>query len=300
MSQNATQIRAQVWTGGLNFEQREIAAPQLASGESLIRLRAATMCGSDFHTVLGRRQQPCPSILGHEGVGMVEETRNPALRVGQRVTFSVTAPCGRCRRCRTGMTAKCLSVLKTGHEAFDSIWPLSGTYATHVVLRENQPVIAVPDELGDAPASIASCAGATVAAASEAAGGIENLQGARVLVVGVGMLGLVAVDEAIRAGAQVVAMEPNAERRELATALGATAVPGEESLEQESFDVCLELSGTQAGVGTCMQRLDIGARAVLVGSVATSPAVDLDPEWIVRGWRTVTGVHNYEPRHLER
>ena len=39
---------------------------------------------------------------------------------------------------------------------------------------------------------------------------------------------------------------------------------------------------------------------MLAGSVATSPTYALDPEWLVRGWRTITGVHNYEPRHLER
>ena len=49
-----------------------------------------------------------------------------------------------------------------------------------------------------------------------------------------------------------------------------------------------------------MKPLDINGVAVLAGSVADSPAIDLDPEWIVRGWRTVTGVHNYEPHHLEQ
>ena len=39
---------------------------------------------------------------------------------------------------------------------------------------------------------------------------------------------------------------------------------------------------------------------MLAGSVATSPTYALDPEWLVRGWRTIAGVHNYEPRHLEQ
>ncbi len=39
---------------------------------------------------------------------------------------------------------------------------------------------------------------------------------------------------------------------------------------------------------------------MLAGSVATSPTYALDPEWLVHGWRTITGVHNYEPRHLEQ
>jgi threonine 3-dehydrogenase len=51
-------------------------------------------------------------------------------------------------------------------------------------------------------------------------------------------------------------------------------------------------------VRRCLDALDVGGRLVLVGSVAPAPPVLLDPERVVRGWHTVTGVHNYEPRHL--
>ena len=68
----------------------------------------------------------------------------------------------------------------------------------------------------------------------------------------------------------------------------------------EHFDITPEFSGSEFGVTTCINSLDIGGRAVLAGSVATSPTYALDPEWLVRGWRTITGVHNYEPRHLEQ
>ena len=63
------QPTAQVWTGGSDFELRAFDRTQLAPGESLIRLTAATVCGSDRHTVSGRRSGACPSVLGHEGVG---------------------------------------------------------------------------------------------------------------------------------------------------------------------------------------------------------------------------------------
>lgn len=64
-------------------------------------------------------------------------------------------------------------------------------------------------------------------------------------------------------------------------------------------DVSLEFSGAASAVGECLASLDIGGRAVLAGTVAPVGDVQVDPEWLVRGWRTVTGVHNYEPRHLE-
>ncbi|WP_288818776.1 alcohol dehydrogenase catalytic domain-containing protein [uncultured Corynebacterium sp.] len=136
--------RALVWHGDGDFRIHEVPIPDLQDGEALVELTTATICGSDRHTVLGRRSTPCPSILGHERVGVVRATRNPDLQVGQRVVFSVTAPCMKCDRCECGMTAKCRNLKKTGHESFDSDWPLSGTYASHIVLRNHQPVVVSP------------------------------------------------------------------------------------------------------------------------------------------------------------
>ncbi|STB92489.1 zinc-binding dehydrogenase [Corynebacterium amycolatum] len=293
--------QALVWHGGGDFHMQEVPIPELQDGETLVEITTATICGSDRHTVLDRRSAPCPSVLGHEGVGVVRDTRNPDLRVGQRVMFSVTAPCMKCDRCERDMTAKCRNLKKTGHEAFDSDWPLSGTYASHILLRNHQPVVPVPDTLPDVAASIATCAGATVMACMEQAG---SLAGKRVLVMGIGMLGLIAVEASVRGGAaEVVAIDHNQTRLEWARELGAvtpdSSASGTEAAP-ELFDITLEFSGSEFGVATCIDSLDIGGRAVLAGSVADSPAYALDPEWLVRGWRTITGVHNYEPRHLER
>lgn len=302
---NTEPVDALVWTGNEHFELVACPLPQLAEGETLVQLTTATICGSDRHTVSGRRAQSCPSVLGHEGVGIIQETKNPLLEVGQRVTFSVTAPCMHCERCCTGRTAKCRNLMKTGHERFDGAWPLSGTYATHIVLRAHQPIAVVPPSLGDVPASIASCAGATVMAAVDAArASATSLKDKRVLVVGLGMLGLIAVEAALRAGATVTAIDPNFSRREFAAQLGARTVDpiafSRSAGRAQSFDVAMEFSGSPNGVITCVKSLDISGVAVLAGSVADSPVIDLDPEWIVRGWRTITGVHNYEPHHLEQ
>lgn len=246
-----------------------------------MRLSAATVCGSDRHTVSGRRPSPCPSVLGHEGVGEVVTSEGgrtvtgDLLRPGHRVVFGVTRSCGHCAACRRGLSAKCATVTKVGHESFSGDWPLSGTYASHILLRPGQAVTTVPAAIGDGAASTAGCAVATVMAVLERAG---DLAGRRVLVNGLGMLGLVAVAAARSRGAEVLAVDPAAGRRRLVESFapvgggeGASRAGGAGTLATSAVvdagvDVALEFSGTDAGV---------------------------------RGWRTITGVHNYEPHHLQ-
>ncbi|SDR81193.1 putative phosphonate catabolism associated alcohol dehydrogenase [Brevibacterium siliguriense] len=285
---------AQVWTGGSVFELRTFDRPRLAPGESLVRLTAATVCGSDRHTVSGRRSGACPSVLGHEGVGIVEETRGN-VPVGSRVVFSVTSVCGRCRNCRRGLSAKCTSVRKVGHESAESDWALSGTYASHIHLPSGVAMVPVPDSLPDGVAATAGCAVATVMAMVEAAG---DFSGRRVFVNGIGMLGLTAVGAALaRGAAEVIAADPHPDRRGLADRAGATRSV-EPGTEIDDVDVALELSGTEAGVRSCIDSLGIGGTVVLAGSVTPGPQLSIDPEQMVRGWRTITGVHNFEPHHL--
>ncbi|WP_328867948.1 zinc-binding dehydrogenase [Streptomyces sp. NBC_00304] len=272
-------------------------------GEVLVRIDLATVCGSDLHTVNGRRASPVPALLGHEQVGTVLAVGPGApscvdgtpVVPGRRVVWSVTASCGTCPRCLRGHPQKCRELRKYGHEPLDEQAPLLGGFATHCVLLPGTAIVAVPEGLPDAVAAPASCATATVAAAISAAGPLE---GREVLVTGAGMLGLTAVSMAALGGARVTAVDPSPARRARAGEFGATRVldvgepPGR-------ADIALELSGSTDAVRLCLSVLDIGGTAVLAGSVSPADAVPIDPEWLVRGLRTVTGVHNYRPADLD-
>jgi len=310
-----TEVRALVWTGGPRFEQRCFPLPELTPGELLVRVRTAAICGSDRHTVEGRRDAPCPGVLGHEGVGEVVAVgpTTPGLSAprdldgalvlpGDRVVWSVVSACRDCDRCIAGHGAKCRRLRKAGHEGLDSTWPLSGSYASHVVLPAGHPVVHVPAEVADGPAAIAACAGATVMASLAAAP--APLRGLRVLVSGVGMLGLLAIAAARAEGAaEIHAIDPSAARRALAREAGASGVSApsaDVSGLRGTADLALEFSGASGGVAAAIEALDVGGTAVLAGSVFPGSGVLLDPEQLVRGRRTVTGVHNYEPPHLSR
>ncbi|MGE2716735.1 zinc-binding dehydrogenase [Mycolicibacterium litorale] len=294
---------AAVWRGGADISLCPVSVPALGAGDVLVRVRLATVCGSDRHTVSGRRTQPCPSILGHETVGEIvaigpggaRSVDGRSMRIGQRVVWSVTLGCGTCDRCRGGVTAKCRTVRKAGHEALDSDWGLSGGYAQHVLLPRGLAIAVVDDELPDKIAAPAACATATVAAVVERAG---TLAGRRVAVVGAGMLGLGAVAAAATAGASsVTAIDPSAERRTLAGRFGATDVMASVDADR-THDVLLEFSGASSALQEGLRTLDIQGVAVLAGAVAPDTPIAVDPEMVVRRQLSVLGVHNYEPRHL--
>lgn len=248
--------RAAIWSEA-GVRLRDVELPEPGRGELLVRVDLATVCGSDLHTVSGRRAAPSPSILGHEAVGRVVAAGPDAGReIGERVVWSVTAACGRCARCRRGFTAKCARVRKVGHEAFTGDWPLSGGYAEHILLPAGVGTVAVPDEVPDAVAAPAGCATATVMAALEAAG---ELSGRRVLVCGAGMLGITAVAACADRGAQVRITDPHRERRDLARRFGAAADNG------GLVDIAFDFSGSTAAVAAALGRLDLGGTLVLAG-----------------------------------
>ena len=87
----------------------------LQDGQVLVKLEGATLCNSDLHTLSGRRVEPTPTILGHEGCGTVLVSARNSVSVGQRVTFSVTDICQNCDRCREGPQQKCHQLMKYGH-----------------------------------------------------------------------------------------------------------------------------------------------------------------------------------------
>ncbi len=298
---------------GTPVEIRDFAVPALLAGEILVEVLACTLCGSDLHSLQGRRAVPVPTILGHEVLGRIADFGPSAprvdasgrpLSVGDRVTWAIVASCGECFYCRRLLPQKCERQTKYGHEPLRPGRELTGGLAGHCVLAPGTAVFLVPPGLSDATACPANCAGATVAAALEAAG---PLGGTCVLVMGSGMLGVTATAWARELGAEaVIACDIAPARLALAASFGAThlATPEEvagaalECTAGHGVDAAFEMTGSPEAFEALIPLTRMGGSVILVGSVFPSRSVPISAEQLVRRCLTLRGIHNYAPAHL--
>ena len=284
-------------------------------GHILGRVRMATICGSDLHTISGRRTEPAPLILGHEivveaaklGEGVRESAKGVPLKVGDRLTFTIMASCGRCATCRTGLPQKCESLFKYGHTSIHDGLPLSGGFAEYVYLRPGTAVFHVPEALPDELVCPANCALATVINGLEA-GSVQRAE--RVLVQGAGPLGLYATALLKDMGASEIVVTDIADGRlEMAQRFGADRVLNVAGLDEDAqvstlgerrFHCVLEVCGNPAAVRPGIRCLGLRGRYVIIGLVCAGSDFSVDGNTLTRNYLTIRGIHNYAPRHLER
>lgn len=282
---------AMVWIGeGHRHEMIAVPGVALGDGDVLVAVEMSTICGSDVHTVQGHRSAPVPLVLGHESVGRViaigdagaRDVAGDPLRIGDRVVWSVTISCGSCDRCAAGLTQKCRTLGKYGHDRIGGHGDLTGGFGSHVQLRRGTAIVRAPETLPASVLAPAACATATAWAAVARAR--RDLDGAAVRIHGAGLVGLSAAAIAAEQGARVEVLDPNPARRALASRFGAAGIDREP-------DVVIEASGR--AVAQALGGVAVGGTVVLVGSVFPAEPVPLDAESIVRRLVTITGVHNY-------
>ncbi len=303
---------------GKPLRPAEFALPTLEAGEALVRVTCSTLCGSDVGTFFGRRTAPTPTILGHEIIGHIEwlaqvapprDWRGKALAVGDRVTWTVAANCEICFYCKNGLPQKCESLFKYGHQRVSHSHPFSGGLAEYCHLAPGTAILKVADALPDEIACPVNCATATVAAGFRLAG--LSVAGASVLVIGAGMLGLMATAMARSGGArEVIVCDVQADRLEQARRFGATQVfrVGEasevlegiiaEATDGRGVDLAMDLTGVADAMELSLAQLRIGGVCIWIGAVHPARPIALNAETVVRRMTKIVGVHNYAPEDL--
>jgi S-(hydroxymethyl)mycothiol dehydrogenase len=265
--------------GEIRVEELRIDDP--APGEVLVRLAASGVCHSDVWAIEhGNWGQPWPMLLGHEGAGVVAAVGDGVdVPVGSRVVISWAVPCGRCPRCRRGAPRRCGHPLQQPprmRRADGGVLTgvLScGTLATHTVVTAPQ-VVPMPDELALSRACLLGCGVSTgVGAAVQTA---DVWPGATVAVIGLGGIGLAALQGARIAGAaRVIAIDVVAAKGPLARRLGATDVVDASTgdpvdavrrlTDGAGVDVAIEAVGRPSCVRQAVEMLGFAGTAVAVG-----------------------------------
>jgi len=298
---------------------RDVAIPaDLEPDAVLCRVRMSTVCGSDLHTVFGRRPEPAPSILGHEIVGEIVEHRTKDLRdfngvalsKGDRITWSIMASCQRCHYCQTGLPQKCKQVRKYGHLPLDRYPHLTGGYAEYICLMPGTALFKVPDDLSDEIVAPANC---TLATAQNAVSTVRLSCHDTVLVQGAGLLGLYLCALAKSKGCPtVIATDLDPSRLQMARQFGADRCFAVEDYEPADLvrrireacpdgrlSVAFEACGATEAADVAMEALDVAGRYLLAGLVTPNSLLRIDANQVIRKVLTIAGVHNYGPGHLQ-
>ena len=208
--------------GEVRVEERPDPEP-IASDDAVVRVEATGVCGSDLHIYHGRVQIEPGFTIGHEFVGTVMTAGDEVTEVaeGDRVLGCYCTACGRCFFCRRGDFHKCDGGRVFGHGA--TLGSLQGAQAEAVLVpNANLTLRRVPEGMSD---DAALFAGDVMGTGYHAVDAAEVEPGDTVAVLGLGPVGLCAVQAAKAAGASlVVAIDTVEDRLRTAESFGGRAV----------------------------------------------------------------------------
>jgi 2-desacetyl-2-hydroxyethyl bacteriochlorophyllide A dehydrogenase len=245
------------------------AIPELRSGEVLVQVEASGLCLTDLHLAQGRQNLGrLPRIPGHESAGRIVEL-GPGVETwqsGQRVLVVIDISCRNCSHCLTGQTQRCRSLERIGFER-------DGGHADYVAVPEGN-LIAVPESLSSEDVATLPDAGATMYHSLISQGKVGVSQ--KVVVLGVGGIGIYGVQIGRLAGAQVLATSRRESRLAVAREHGAVAVnSSKESVPEavkaftagEGADVVADCIGTDESVREGLAMLKPGGKLLVIAYI---------------------------------
>ena len=238
------------------LEVRDVPAPVPSPAGVVVRVGATGVCRSDWHGWQGHDPDVrLPHVPGHELAGTVEEVGADVRRwrPGDRVTVPFVCACGRCPRCAAGDHQVCDAQTQPGFTHWGSFADLVALDAADVNL------VALPDALRFSTAASLGCRSTTAFRAVVQQGRVRP--GEWVAVHGCGGVGLSAVQVAVAAGAQVVAVDVSPGALELAASFGATVV-----VDARTADVVPAVRDASGG-GVHLSLDALGSPATCVDSV---------------------------------
>lgn len=230
----------------------EAAEPLPEPGDLVLRVKAATICGTDIRILRGRKTAGVryPSIIGHEFAGEVV-AGTPEVPTGTRVGVCPSIPCGRCAQCLRGRENLCPNQQAMGYHIDGAFAELVRIPARAVASGH---VHALSDSMGFDEAALAE----PLACVLNGQNQVDLSAGDTVAVLGAGPIGLLHVQLArLRGAARVIVSEPSAQRREAALSLGADVV-----IDPTAEDLRSRVRGETGGLGADVVICAIGIPAL--------------------------------------
>jgi S-(hydroxymethyl)glutathione dehydrogenase/alcohol dehydrogenase len=273
-------MRGVVFDGEKVVVATDLEVREPGPGEVRVRIQAAGVCHSDLAVIDGKIPWPTPCVLGHEGAGVVDALGEGVghLAVGDPVVLSTIRNCGHCDACDRGRPTHCRATFGQLFQPFrrddQSVYSFAATsvFAEQTVVSAVQAV-KIPAGLPPTSTALVGCGVLT------GVGAVLNrakvAQGNSVVVIGIGGIGLNAVQGARLAGAlPIIAIDTNPAKEEVARAFGAThfidaskvdALEAVKALRPNGVDFAFECVGSPALVRLCTDLLDWGGSAVVIG-----------------------------------
>jgi 2-desacetyl-2-hydroxyethyl bacteriochlorophyllide A dehydrogenase len=285
----------------------EVAEPELlAPDDAIVRVEASGICGSDLHIYHGRVQIEPGFVIGHEFVGEVIAAGNEVTRVavGDRVLGTYGTACGKCFFCKREEFHKCDEARVYGHGA--TLGSLQGAQAEQVLVpHANLTLRKVPEGLSD---DVALFAGDVMGTGFHAIDSRPLAEGETAAILGMGPVGLCAVQAAKAAGAsEVIAIDTVEDRLRMAESFGATPVHlteqdprGEvkELTEGRGVDLAVEAVGHPDALDMAMRLARKAGTVSVTGVYAERTEVHMGVLWIKA--LTLTSGHANVIKHLDR
>jgi Zn-dependent alcohol dehydrogenase len=281
----------------LVIDDVDIATPR--AGEVRVAVKHCGLCRSDLSLIDGTFPAPVPVVLGHEAAGVVEEVGPGVddLAAGDPVLLTPCPPCGQCYWCVRGEPGVCVNALciqtntlsdgTTGlSRAGQTVYRGVGlaAFAEYVITPATGAVKIDPDTPLDV-ACVIGCAVQTGVGAVLNTAKVE--EGATVLIMGLGGVGLATVQGARLAGAsRIIVSDPVAERREAAARFGATDVldPAKDDLASVCHDLtgvgvdyAFETAGRASLVQIGLAATRTGGTTVCVGAPPLDESIQILP-----------------------
>jgi len=294
---------AAVLLGPQDVQIRDVPIPRPSDNEILLRIGAATTCGTDvkvFRRGGHPRMLKVPAMFGHEFAGTVVQTGENVsdFALGERVVIANSAPCGSCERC-----------LQDRENLCPDLQYINGAFAEFILIPERfvqRSVYRIPASLSFERAALSEPLACVLHGISACE--LNDEKPSQVVVFGAGPIGLLFVAALTRRGHRVLLADPNQSRLEVGTAMGATATlrvargggqatnVREWSANGEGIDIAIDCTGIPEVWLDAINSVRPGGTVNLFGGCAPGTQVPLDTHRIHYSEITVKGVYHHRPK----